>query len=98
MATMNPLEQKARSSFIKGFIIALLLGILVSGGLGYKIYFMNKKEEEREARLVTVYALKADVKSGESMITSTFLLLIDILPVFSIMGYHSKKAREEKDG
>lgn len=71
MATMNPLEQKARSSFIKGFIIALLIGIIVSGGLGYKIYFMNKAEEERVARLVTVYALKADVKSGESMITST---------------------------
>ena len=71
MATMNPLEQKARSSFIKGFIIALLIGILVSGGLGYKIYFMNKAEQERLARLVTVYALKTDVKSGESMINST---------------------------
>ena len=27
MATLNPLEQKARSSFIKGFVIALLIGI-----------------------------------------------------------------------
>ena len=71
MATMNPLEQKARSSFIKGFIIALLIGIIASGGLGYKIYFMQKAEKERLAKLVTVYALKTDVKSGESMINST---------------------------
>ena len=47
MATMNPLEQKARSSFIKGFVIALLIGIIISGFLGYRIYFMNKAEEER---------------------------------------------------
>ena len=71
MATMNPLEQKARSSFIKGFVIALLLGIIVSGGLGYRIYFMKKAEKDRESRLVKVYALKTDVKSGESMITTT---------------------------
>ena len=71
MATMNPLEQKARSSFIKGFIIALLIGIIISGFLGYRIYFMNKAEEERKKQLVDVYVLTSDVKSGESMITST---------------------------
>ena len=71
MATMNPLEQKARSSFIKGFVIALLIGIIISGFLGYRIYFMKKAEEERLKQLVDVYVLTSDVKSGESMINST---------------------------
>lgn len=72
MATMNPLEQKARSSFIKGFVIAILIGIIVSGLLGYKIYFMNKEAKEKEARIVQVSVLSQDVKSGQVITDNMF--------------------------
>ena len=71
MATMNPLEQKARSSFIKGFVIALLIGIIISGFLGYRIYFIKQEQKKKDDLLEYVYVLKYDVKSGESMINST---------------------------
>ena len=42
-STMNPLERKARASFIKGFFIALLIGILIIAFLALQLF--NKIEE-----------------------------------------------------
>ena len=36
-STMNPLERKARASFIKGFFIALLIGILIVAFLALQL-------------------------------------------------------------
>lgn len=46
MATMNPLERKARSSFIKGIVIAGLIGLI--GIVILVIQIMNMKAEEKE--------------------------------------------------
>ena len=54
MATMNPLEQKARSSFIKGFVIALLIGIIISGFLGYRIYFIKQEQKKKDQQKNTI--------------------------------------------
>ncbi len=67
MATMNPLEKKARTSFIKGMLIAALIGILVAILLGYKIYKMNADEKARIAALKPVVVLNTDVKSGDEI-------------------------------
>jgi len=67
MATMNPLEKKARTSFIKGMLIAALIGILVAILLGYKIYKMNADEKARIAALRPVVVLNTDVKSGDEI-------------------------------
>lgn len=67
MATMNPLEKKARMSFIKGMLIAALIGILVAILLGYKIYKMNSEEKARIAALKPVVVVNADVKSGDEI-------------------------------
>ena len=67
MATLNPLEQKARSSFRKGLLIAGLLGILVALVLGYFIYTMKDAEKARIAAQKKVAILKQSVKSGEEI-------------------------------
>lgn len=77
MATLNPLEQKARSSFIKGFIIAILIGIVGCGILGAQIYKMNGEKAQEEAKKKSVMVLTQDVSSGE-LITSEMLKTISI--------------------
>ncbi len=67
MATMNPLEQKARSSFLKGLIIALLIGSIVAGFLGMQIFKMKGEEKQRIEAQKTVMTLKSSVKSGEEI-------------------------------
>lgn len=77
MATLNPLEQKARSSFIKGMLIAMLLGLLVAAALGYKIYDFYTKEKERKAQLTKVYILNKSVLSGQ-IITQDMLKQVEV--------------------
>ncbi len=67
MATMNPLEKKARSSFIKGILIAGLIGILGMGVLGFFIFQMNGKEKARIAAQKQVLVLNKDVKGGDEV-------------------------------
>lgn len=73
MATLNPLEQKARSSFIKGIVVATIIGILVAGILGYFLYDMNKKESERLAGQKKVLVLTRDVVSGQVLTPDMFV-------------------------
>ena len=65
MATMNPLERKARGSFIKGIVVAGLIGIIAVAILVIQIINMNRAEQERLATLTTIYVLNQDVKSGQ---------------------------------
>lgn len=75
MATMNPLEKKARTSFIKGLVVSGVIGILAAGLLGFQIFNMNGKEKARIASQKSVVILNQDVKSGEEvtmdMLTTT---------------------------
>ena len=72
MATMNPLEKKARSSFIKGLVVAGLIGVLIIAILGYFLYKMNADERARIAAQKDVLVLTREVKSGEE-VTSDML-------------------------
>ena len=65
MATMNPLERKARSSFIKGIVIAGLIGIIGIVILVIQIMNMRAEEKERLASMTTIYILNQDVSSGQ---------------------------------
>lgn len=64
MATLNPLERRAKTSFIKGILVAGLIGLLVALCLGMVIYKKDQAEKERLGRLVSVAVLTQDVKSG----------------------------------
>ena len=64
MATINPLERKARNSFIKGLVVAGLIGLI--GIIALVIILVQMKGEE-QARLDAqkkVYVLKTSVQSG----------------------------------
>ena len=72
---MNPLEKKARSSFIKGLLIAGLIGIIVIVILTVQIFKMRGEENQRIASQKNVVIIKQDIKSGEE-ITSDMLLTV----------------------
>jgi len=70
MATLNPLEQKARSSFIKGFVVALLIGIIASGAFGMLYFQKSGEEQERISKQKDVVILKTQVTSGQTIDSS----------------------------
>ena len=72
MATLNPLEQKARASFIKGFVIALLIGLLVSAGLGVLYFQKLNEEKQRKAKEKTVIVAKQEIESGTELTSDLF--------------------------
>lgn len=74
MAT-NPMQKKARNSFILGILVAVVIMGLIVALLLMQLMKMKDAEEEREANLVSVYALSTDVKSGEA-IDSTKLIKV----------------------
>lgn len=64
MATMNPLERKARNSFIKGLVIAGLIGLI---GIIILVIILMRMRGEEQARLDAqkdVYVLRTAVQSG----------------------------------
>ena len=64
MAT-NPMQRKARTSFILGFFIALLIGGAIAAFFGFQ-YIQLKKEKE-SIKYVKAAVLLKDKKSGEEI-------------------------------
>lgn len=69
MAT-NPMQKKARNSFILGILVTVVIMGIIVALLLMQLMKLKNEEEEREARLVSVYALNASVKSGDSIDSS----------------------------
>lgn len=65
MATMNPLERKARHSFVKGMVVAGLIGVVAAAALIMVIVQMKGEEKERLESMTKIYVLNQDVKSGQ---------------------------------
>ena len=64
MATMNPLERKARNSLIKGLVVAGLIGLI---GIIVLVIILVQMKGEEQARIdaqKNVYVLKTSVQSG----------------------------------
>ncbi|MGN1326987.1 MAG: hypothetical protein ACI4VQ_02725 [Clostridia bacterium] len=66
MAT-NPMQKKARNSFILGILVTVVVMGLIVALLLVQLMKIKEEEEERQARLVSVYALNTDVKSGDTI-------------------------------
>lgn len=80
MAT-NPMQRKARNSFLLGMLLMLvILGAVIAVLV---LQLMNKMQEEKQERLemVSVYVLKSDVKSGQ-VITSDMLVKENVYKKF----------------
>ena len=72
MATMNPLERKARNSFIKGAILAGLIGLIFIIILGIIIMRMRGEEQARLDAQKNVYVLRGTVQSGTVLTQDMF--------------------------
>ena len=64
MAT-NPMQRKARNSFLLGVVVTLILAGLVVGFLIIQLKNYRDKEAQELANSTNVYVLKQDVRSGE---------------------------------
>lgn len=74
MAT-NPIQKKARNSFILGMLLMFILMGVVVAVLTYMIINLKQAENDRLAKLKTAYVLNSSVASGNtldsSMLTAT---------------------------
>ena len=71
MAT-NPMQRKARNSFLFGVLIAVVIMGAIAAILLWQLRTLKEEQAEREAAQVSVYVLTCDVKSGESVYPSMF--------------------------
>lgn len=76
MAT-NPMQRKARNSFLLGMLLMLLISGAIIGVLGMQLMNKNKAEQEYLAGMTKVYTLGTDVRSGQ-IITTDMLVPHDV--------------------
>lgn len=69
---MNPMQRRARTSFIIGFLVALIMGALVVVALLVKIKGLNEAKEAIEALQKEVYVASTDLESGQEVTLDDF--------------------------
>lgn len=82
MAT-NPMQRKARNSFLLGALVTLIIAGIIIAFLFIQLMQAKLKEKKEIESSRTVYILKKDVKSGEtidSSILTTKTISSDIVP------------------
>lgn len=62
---MNPMQRRARNSFLIGFLVALIIMSMAVLFLVYKIKSINEAKEALEQKQIKVYVASDDLKSGE---------------------------------
>lgn len=67
----NPMQKRARNSFLLGMIITLIVCVII-GIIIYFVFVAQNKGDEEKGDLVTAYVLKQDVKSGDIIDYSSF--------------------------
>lgn len=69
---MNPMQRRARTSFIFGFLVALILGAVAVGLLLFKIKSINEAKEALEALQKKVLVAAEDIESGTEVSVTHF--------------------------
>ena len=77
MAT-NPMQRKARNSFLLGMLLMLIISGAVIALLMIQLMNMKKEEQELQESYVKVYVLNKDVESGDE-ITSADLTEAEVV-------------------
>ena len=67
---VNPMQRKARQSFLLGMLLMLVIAAIVVGILFMQIMNMKEAENQTAAASKQVYALKSDIKSGQPITTA----------------------------
>ena len=62
---VNPMQRKARQSFLLGMLLMLVIAAIVVGILFMQIMNMKNEQDATANASKTVYVLKSDIKSGE---------------------------------
>lgn len=68
MAT-NPMQKKARNSFLLGMLLMLVISAAIIGVLLVLLSNAKQEQEEKEAETVEIYVLGTSVKSGQIITT-----------------------------
>ena len=92
MAT-NPMQRKARNSFLLGMLLMLVISGLIIAFLILQLMNKIKEENETKAASVNAYVLNQDVSSGQ-VITTDMLFQIMQLVIYQqlkIILYKIKK-------
>ena len=71
----NPMQRKARNSFLLGMIITLLITGAIIAFLFLQLNQQIQAKKEMEAQKVNVYTLSTDVKSGQVITEDMFTML-----------------------
>ena len=69
---MNPMQRRARNSFLVGFLVALIIMALVVAFLLFQIKNIKEAKEALEALQKSVLVAATDLKSGESITIDNF--------------------------
>ena len=64
---INPMQRKARNSFLLGMLLMLIIGLIVAGLLFMQILNMKKEQQQLASNSKTVYVLKKTIESGVSI-------------------------------
>ena len=69
---VNPMQRRARNSFLIGFLVALIIMALVVLLLLYRIKSLNEAKEALESKQSEVYVAATDLKSGDEVTMASF--------------------------
>ncbi len=86
MAT-NPMQRKARNSFLLGFMVMLIIAAIIIAFLIMQIINFKQAEQEKQANSRLVQVLTRDIKSGET-ITTADLTTIEVENMASPTDYN----------
>jgi hypothetical protein len=86
---VNPMQRRARNSFLGGFLVALLIMACVVFALLYKIKGLNEAKEALESKQTIVWVAASDLESGaevtmDSFIAETVQTTVDTTQVISM--------------
>ena len=71
---INPMQRKARNSFLLGMLVMLIIAAAIIGLLMFQIAKLKEAEQEENAALVKAYVLRSDVKSGTQITENNIIL------------------------
>ncbi len=103
----NPMQRKARVSFLMGMFVTLLITGVIIAGLGYLLINEKRAQNEEKKNSTSVYVLNSDVKSGQIVsmdMCTQKTILMDQVPsnaigssqadIFTALSLQDKEGRQ----
>jgi len=94
----NPMQKKARNSFLLGMIVSFIICALVGAGAYFLISRSNKQKEMEEGTLTYAYRLKNNIASGQEIKTSDVESVLVTSKVVPVGAFPSKRQLKDEKG